>query len=474
MSWARFDKGGQPFTHKRRTESGNARTKQPIISPAFRDGRRYSDVLRGRRQEKEQNHSRIHETMQPTQATVSLPENLTLAAKIKNAVVVMTKKVMDMEEVEHLISDLHLPIVGVSSITPLQLVIFLEKEDDVHTVIAKESPLRRVFVDVRRWDGKETPVTRLAWLECKGIPPRCCSEESFRKIGDVWGRTVRVVDVFNGIHCLTSAKLLVDTNRFQRIEETIKVKWESGSKVVWVTEVNHSEHKEIDYDDDEEMEEQDDNEDREDTQGGDMFVCMEGETAAKEVNQMAIVEDTVHEAHLESLHEVTTTQLVSMGKAQERVNDETDILSSDDPMEDGQGTGLLELPQGQQVINTIPSVDEWWAGPVSCPARTNDVRDFDPMASVEATISQYEASQQKDGDNHGRRPRGRPKRVACSLPDTLSVPSTPSLHSVEANDTWQAASRVGVGCRDTSEIHEELRRSKRIQIMEASTPATSR
>ncbi|CAO2814204.1 unnamed protein product [Amaranthus hypochondriacus] len=67
-----------------------------------------------------------------------------------------------------------------------------------------------------------------------------------------------------------------------------------------------------------------------------------------------------------------------------------------------------------------------------------------------------------------KRPRGRPKRSACSLPDPLSVPSTPSSCSMEALKTWNMAKMMEVSTHNEKDMVEELRRSKRVQVMEGS------
>ncbi|CAO2834827.1 unnamed protein product [Amaranthus hypochondriacus] len=70
--------------------------------------------------------------------------------------------------------------------------------------------------------------------------PKCWCVENFRKIGDLWGKTIQVEHVFVGVNSITSAKILVRTAIKKRIDTNVKVEWESGECVMWVSEVNES------------------------------------------------------------------------------------------------------------------------------------------------------------------------------------------------------------------------------------------
>lgn len=112
---------------------------------------------------------------------------------------------------------------------------------------------------------------------------------------------------------------------------------------------------------------------------------------------------------------------------------------------------------------------------------------FDPIASVECTISLADIGNMERMNGQGtnmhdiventvqpKRTRGRPKRMAYSLPDTLSVLSTPSFCAPEATETWNTAKTLGISTHDESTVIEELRRSKRIQLLEDSNPRSGR
>lgn len=61
---------------------------------------------------------------------------------------------------------------------------------------------------------------------------------------------------FNGINSLTSAKILVETKRMNRIEECIKIQWQTGSCWMWVKEKPYCECSEKINEDTEDIDEQ--------------------------------------------------------------------------------------------------------------------------------------------------------------------------------------------------------------------------
>lgn len=119
------------------------------------------------------------------------------------------------------------------------------------------------------------------------------------------------------------------------------------------------------------------------------------------------------------------------------------------------------------------SQDEVLFGHYSCPAKQTDDH-FDPMEAIEFPLSmcdskedtQIEGRSRKEG-TMGQKRRGRPKRIGNSLPIPLSVQSTPTQYSIEALETWKALRTVGATTPNDGEMISELRKSKRIQHMEA-------
>lgn len=120
---------------------------------------------------------------------------------------------------------------------------------------------------------------------------------------------------------------------------------------------------------------------------------------------------------------------------------------------------------------------------LSNPLTQERVSWFDPTASLECSIlERWDVSVRRTenprtcvsadglGGVSSKRPRGRPRKIASSLPTPLFVPSTPSSGTLEAHETWNVAKMLGVTTSDEGAVIEELRKSKRIQLLEAKNP----
>ncbi|CAO2824985.1 unnamed protein product [Amaranthus hypochondriacus] len=116
-----------------------------------------------------------------------------------------------------------------------------------------------------------------------------------------------------------------------------------------------------------------------------------------------------------------------------------------------------------------------------CNETVNSLSRLDPMLTIESSIGTGQLLVNNNSNNLGKRimssmehrakkPRGRPKRVACSLPVPLFVPSTPSNSDFEAQKTWDTAKALGITARNEKAVLSHLRKSKRLLAMEESNP----
>ncbi|CAO2817543.1 unnamed protein product [Amaranthus hypochondriacus] len=109
---------------------------------------------------------------------------------------------------------------------------------------------------------------------------------------------------------------------------------------------------------------------------------------------------------------------------------------------------------------------------------------FDPISSVEYPLScqsngcnivnggskLYSMALMSSNSLTQKRPRGRPKRIVHSLPEPLRVLSTPSKSNSEAIETWNTAKHLGVKSTNEAAVISQLRKSKRLLLMEENSP----
>lgn len=457
VSLARYDRRGMEVRKNASRNSEAAKVlkaREGIRYPSFRNSRRYAEVVSGHRKHTPPEKNLI------TQPTIKVPENSTMTEKLNKAVVVELKETMEADKAAALVSDTDFKVVCISSLNPSTVILFFDSDEEVSKATGKNSPLWKLGDKVSRWSEDAWFYERVVWVECVGIHPKWWSEENIERICEKWGKVVKIEHEVDGLNSLTCARILIKTKLKRRIDDSVRIEWESGSDMVTVREAcncrckngsrlrsdetdDGSGEKEGDCDDKGEntqlmVSKEDQQEKEKDTQGSDSDCDDNGEN----------------------------TQL--MGSKEDQQGEERDTQGSD--------IGL---------ISRMGCEDEWLVGPMSCPAESCMDSWFDPIVSVECPISLADAEKMEMLDSHDtqalvektaqpKRPRGRPKRIACSLPDTLSVPSTPSFCTPEAIETWKTAKLLGISALDESAVMEELRRSKRIQLLEESNPSLGR
>lgn len=143
------------------------------------------------------------------------------------------------------------------------------------------------------------------------------------------------------------------------------------------------------------------------------------------------------------------------------ITPQTDVLALDSQTNNSMGFDpMVEVEARVLVMNQ--NVSELMLVP-------KIVEGFDPMVEVEFRVAPCLQILSAQATSK-RKPRGRPKKAACSLPVPLYVPSTPSKSLMEAKETWNIAKSLGVRALNEGEVIAELRKSKRIMALEEDDP----
>lgn len=252
----------------------------------------------------------------------------------------------------------------------------------------------------------------------------------------------------NGINSITSAKILICTEEQRKINERLKLVWHNGECWVWVHEVGNCgcRHRINDVNN-EALNENTSSGDVEETR----TACNE-KAELGELGEQPVVEQVVRMEDPINSHELVCgetavqdtagicAEVVGVCAAQEHmyVEDEVGFRTS--------------------CLNSRPSNSD-----------CERVDNFDPMLEIECRVV---PSLQCGSVQYSTRKKvkGRPRKVTCSLPIPLFVPSTQSSSVREAEETWRAAKSSGINARNEGEVIAELRKSKRIMGLEAENP----
>ncbi|CAO2836339.1 unnamed protein product [Amaranthus hypochondriacus] len=360
--------------------------------------------------------------------------------KLENALIGEVRDGMAPKEAATLVEDSDVEVTFMASLSHNRVILLFDDEREKRRALDQGSKLWQIFDTVRIWAMNENYDERMTWLECHGLPPFCWCPDNYKAIGEKWGRVIRIDHERDGTTCLTYAHILIVTTTQQRIDACIRMEWEGGKGEVWVREVGCF--------------------------NGHYVLCRNDETQTmvdisngQECKDLAnMVGENNHE-NLPSIEVVPETQ----GE-----EGETETWNSD--CEEESPGNDSKVQEGDKHKNTVDmSIDEMVVGYLSCPAQCVD-RDFDPMESIECTLSRSDCEGDANkvmGKTHtGKRMRGRPRRMGNSLPVPLSVESTPSNCSIEAVETWKTVKLLGATSPIEDEILTEIRKSKRIQKLE--------
>ncbi|CAO2820630.1 unnamed protein product [Amaranthus hypochondriacus] len=233
VTMAKFQKGGKPVTVK---NAPKRTVNHRIEHPAHRDQRRYSEALEGKQSKKSTEKCHVPNEKQ-SQVSLRVFENPVMVDRLAFAAVVDLEPTVDIKLAATMVSGTNVPFTCLSSFSPSKMLLFFEDESGLKLAVEKTSPLRKLFIDVRRWSDMECYLERFVWLECRALNPKCWSTENFMKVGDLWVKTVKVVLEHEGINTITSVKILVKTKTQGKIETGVRIEWDSGSGVVWVKEI---------------------------------------------------------------------------------------------------------------------------------------------------------------------------------------------------------------------------------------------
>ncbi|CAO2821105.1 unnamed protein product [Amaranthus hypochondriacus] len=519
VTLAKYNKYGKNYPVVRLENRTQPPKQKPIKFPSFRDERRYSDVVNGKQRIRESvsdvrnkdpngeqgrrsvgngvNTPAVTETRVSSwpllRFSLKVAQNDTLASRMRLAIMGELKQGESLKKAALLIVESNLNVEWVSSIAHNTLLVFFRREEDRCSALDSSSIIWTVLSKVRNWDDTQCPTDRMVWIECNGLHPKCWSPENYKSIGEKWGEVLRIDHDRYGVNCLSYARMLIKTQQHQRIEARINVEWDLGHCEVWVKEVDwwsvvRDDNGEAYVEEEDMVVEEGNTGNKEEAMGmheiRSQSLELVDRTCLEVQNTVALVENhgrnsidkdtssegiVVSENEFDEQHKEMYAYTPINVTRQHRSNSSMQL----------QPINSLEEVEGSREENDTPditqngfasSVDEMIVGHFSCPEPRIEC-DFDPMAAIECSLP----LSTQEGVNATvakaatcKKSRGRPKRVGNSLPATLSVESTPSSCSVEAADTWGTGKRLGLATRNDDSLVSELRKSKRIQIMEES------
>ena len=151
------------------------------MNPAFRDHRKYSEVLLGK-QNLGSNENEESKAI-PICFTLNGKEDRELVKMMEQVVIVENTEVLNLEQTVKKVAAVSKSVKSMYSLSPTKMLIVFVCNDDAKNIVSMDSSLWNIFDDIRLWSEGEMFDDRLVWIECYGIHPKCWTMDNTRMIG---------------------------------------------------------------------------------------------------------------------------------------------------------------------------------------------------------------------------------------------------------------------------------------------------
>ncbi|KAH7833300.1 hypothetical protein Vadar_004923 [Vaccinium darrowii] len=112
--------------------------------------------------------------------------------------------------------------IQVKSLGGMYMIITFQNKDDRDQAMTN-SIIRSWFSYFEPWNGDAASLSRLVWINCRGMPLNIWCHNSFKRIGEMWGEFIaQDVETIHGLS-YEVGRLLIVTEKQERIDEWINI-----------------------------------------------------------------------------------------------------------------------------------------------------------------------------------------------------------------------------------------------------------
>ena len=232
---AKYDRNEKSYFKRASKKKENTTFRKVIKTPAFTDGRRYVDVLKGLQKERSKEYDiNIISVL----FTLNVNENKKIVKMLDTTIIAEKAAVCDMASLMSKILLSNDPVTGMEIFSPNKLLLLFSSELEVANALDESCVLWNLFVDLCRWSGGEYFSEQCVWIEYFCIPPKCWSLENVKKIGEQWGPVICLDHEIESMRSLTHARMLVWTKAQNKIDARVRIFSDHGGFDVWVKETH--------------------------------------------------------------------------------------------------------------------------------------------------------------------------------------------------------------------------------------------
>lgn len=90
--------------------------------------------------------------------------------------------------------------------------------------LVNNKDIKNWFVSLKPWNGESSSLSRIVWINCRGMPLSAWSNSSFRIIGELWGEFLGLEENTREAVSFDVGKMLIVTDQKKnKIDEWINI-----------------------------------------------------------------------------------------------------------------------------------------------------------------------------------------------------------------------------------------------------------
>lgn len=163
-------------------------------------------------------------------------ENVQVLQCVTRSWLILTKEMISMKEVKIIMENIDVKISNMVKWGSHGLIIICENEEESTKLKENKEKINEFFIQLEAMENKISSVKRYVWIDCKDIPLQVWSRDTMGNIAALWGKLIALHPETESIKQVESAKILIQTEQVENIEQIIKLNWKGRQYPIMVRE----------------------------------------------------------------------------------------------------------------------------------------------------------------------------------------------------------------------------------------------
>ncbi|CAM8951054.1 unnamed protein product [Rhodiola kirilowii] len=162
---------------------------------------------------------------QPRRRRIALNSIQSTVDWLRCCLVADLRSIVPVSQLQEELENSELKFNKVFSMGGKRMLVHFNSLEDLEVCLSKKCPIfRRRFSNIQKWEDEEDqPKSRSVWLSISGLPFKTWGEENFKKIAEPLGTFLKMEDRDFRMCGVGRARMLVETDSFERVADLLEV-----------------------------------------------------------------------------------------------------------------------------------------------------------------------------------------------------------------------------------------------------------